>query len=103
MQQQKRSANLPTQASWKRRRDYAVDDWADFQINTGADRQKRYVERHKGVTANVRSDANITPDSDKDKDNDRDKDIVRIINTSPKGYAKNSVGGILKKISEGGR
>jgi len=78
-----------------------VHDWADFQINTGADRQKRYVERHKSVTANVRENAKLTPDND--NDNDRDKDRIRIINSVTGNHAKNSVGGILKKISEGGR
>jgi hypothetical protein len=55
-----------------------VHDWADFQINTGADRQKRYVERHKSVTANVTSDAKMTPDNDRDNDSDRDSDRKRL-------------------------
>jgi hypothetical protein len=47
-----------------------VHDWDEFQINTGAERQKRYRERDRNVTRY----ADVTRDNDSDNDSDKDSD-----------------------------
>jgi hypothetical protein len=82
-----------------------VHDWADFQINTNAERTRRWREKSKGSDAlvthtRVTPNANVTGDNDNDKDND--KRVISSLKSRMNGVAPMSVGGIVRDLARKG-
>lgn len=73
-----------------------IHDWDEFQINTGAERQRRYRSRDSHVTrdANVTLDIDRDNDSDSDSDSDKQKEIQ-----SSKVNGWNTTGDVIKFLT----
>lgn len=83
-----------------------VHDWADFQINTGATRTRKWRERAKVSDGSV-THARVTPASlvtgDNDSDRDRDKEVVNKIRLRINGSTPASVGQIVAGLGGKGK
>jgi hypothetical protein len=82
-----------------------VHDWADFQINTNAERTRRWRDKAKGGDALVTHSA-VTPNAhvtmDSDKDNDNDKRVITNLRSRMNGVQPISVGGIVRDLARKG-
>jgi hypothetical protein len=82
-----------------------VHDWADFQINTNAERTRRWREKSKASDAHV-THTRVTPNAfvtrDNDSDNDSDKRVINNLKSRMNGVAPMSVGGIVRDLARKG-